>query len=183
MGYTTDFSGQFDLSRKLTEDEASFLKMFAETRRMSRDPEKVLALKGKERNIKCLALLNRLGLELGPNAENYCGTGMCGQDHDPSIKEYNGSWGEEPTPFPSLWCQWVPTEDNMGLEWDDGEKFYEYVKWIEYLIEHFLTPWGIKVNGSVEWDGEERGDLGLIKVVDSVVTKSYGFISYGDGGE
>jgi hypothetical protein len=44
------------------------------------------------------------------------------------------------------------------------------VEWLDYLIENFLEPWGIKVNGEVEWQGEERDDRGLIVVKDNEVT-------------
>ena len=39
---------------------------------------------------------------------------------------------------PGLWCQWIPGEDGSKLLWDGGEKFYEPVDWMRYLIEHFL---------------------------------------------
>ena len=170
MGYTTDFNGQFELSRKLTEDEGAFLKMFAETRRMPRDPEKVKALKGEERNEECFALLKKLNMDIGPNAENYCGVGDFGQGHDSSILDYNGF--DVKSPFPGLWCQWTPEEDLGAIVWDEGEKFYNYVEWLEYLIDHFLAPWGIVVNGSVEWRGEDWGDTGTISVEDNEVSTS-----------
>ena len=40
MGYTTDFSGKFDLDRPLREDHAKYLEKFAETRRVRRDANK-----------------------------------------------------------------------------------------------------------------------------------------------
>ncbi len=45
-----------------------------------------------------------------------------------------------------------------------GEKFYHYTEWLEYIIEHFLKPWGYVLNGSVEWRGEDDADLGVIYV-------------------
>ncbi len=49
------------------------------------------------------------------------------------------------------YCQWRPSDDGMGIEWDGVEKFYNYVEWLEYLIAHFLRPWGYTLSGSVEW--------------------------------
>ena len=40
---------------------------------------------------------------------------------DKSIVDYN----KPPTGQSGLYCQWVPSTDNSGIEWDNGEKFYE----------------------------------------------------------
>lgn len=51
----------------------------------------------------------------------------------------------------SVYCQWMPSEDGMGLEWDGVEKFRAYVEWLEYLVSHFIQPWGYRLNGSITW--------------------------------
>lgn len=79
---------------------------------------------------------------------------------------------------PGFWCQWVPTDDGMGLEWDGNEKFYNYVEWLEHLIKKFFIPWGIKLNGEIEWEGEESGDLGKIIVTDNIVEVKEGRVVY-----
>lgn len=56
------------------------------------------------------------------------------------------------------------------VEWDGGEKFYDYVDWLWYIIEHFLKPWGYTVNGEVRWCGEDDEDRGTIVVVDNEVS-------------
>lgn len=65
-------------------------------------------------------------------------------------------------------CDWEVTEDGSGLV-NEGEKTYDYVEQLEYLIEHFLKPRGYVVNGQVDWSGEESGDLGTIFVKDNEV--------------
>ena len=70
---------------------------------------------------------------------------------------------------PSLWLHWVLNEDGDKLEWNGAEKFYYYIEWLRYLIQHFFEPWGIKLNGKVEWQGEESNDFGMISVKDNVV--------------
>lgn len=72
-------------------------------------------------------------------------------------------------------CQWVPTDDGTGIEWDGGEKFYDYIPWIEYIVATYLVPWGYVLNGSVRWSGEEVTDVGTIVVKDNVVKKVDGF--------
>jgi hypothetical protein len=105
---------------------------------------------------------------------------MAGQDggcfdnsKDNSVIEYNAPVANQP----GLWCQWNPSEDGTEIVWDGSEKFYNYVEWIEYLIDTFLEPWGYKVNGSVVWQGEDTGDVGVIEVKDNVVTKHEGVVS------
>lgn len=94
---------------------------------------------------------------------------------------------------PGLWCHWTPgdsdgnplAEDRCAipaeaytLVWDEGEKFYEYVAWLEYLIKHFIEPWGYVLNGEMEWQGEERDDRGLIRVTDNEVETLTANITY-----
>lgn len=82
--------------------------------------------------------------------------------------------------FPGFWCQWVPTEDGWGIEWDQGEKFYEYVEWLRYIIQHLLQPKGYVLNGEINWSGEDSEDLGKIIVKDNVVTTKEGRVTYED---
>lgn len=74
--------------------------------------------------------------------------------------------------YPSFYCQWVPSKDGTEIVWNGGEKFYEYIPWLKYIITKFIEPWGYKLNGEVEWQGEEPGDFGKILVQDNnVLTK------------
>jgi len=151
--------------------------MFANTRRMTRDPVKIQVMKAAGKgNTRCFQLMDALNLPIGHNGEFYCGTGMAGQDGgfgnkgaDDSIVEYNMAPGERSGGQPGLWCQWNPSEDGTEIAWDGSEKFYHYTEWLEYLIDVFLKPWGYKVNGMVEWVGEDNSDIGVIEVVDNVV--------------
>ena len=71
--------------------------------------------------------------------------------------------------FPNSYCQWVPSRDGLGIEWDGNEKFYYYVEWLEYIIEHFLKPKGYVLNGAVPYQGEEMDDMGQLEVKDNEV--------------
>jgi hypothetical protein len=177
MGYTTDFKGSFTLDKPLTAHQKEYLNMFANTRRMTRDPVKIQAMRDAGKgNTRCFQLMDALKLPIGHNGEFYCGTGMSGQDGghfnsstDNSVVEYNQAPGERSGGQPGLWCQWNPSEDGTEIAWDGSEKFYHYTEWLEYLIDVFLKPWGYKVNGMVEWVGEDSSDIGVIEVVDNVV--------------
>lgn len=169
MGYTTDFEGAFKLNRKLLPTHAAYLHAFNKTRRMKRDASKLLSasLNGPI-GLETTRNLHRVvGLPLGEDACYWVGAaGMYGQDRDESITEYNSP----PRGQPGLWCQWRPTKDGRGIEWDGGEKFYDYVEWLKYLIVNFLKPWGYELSGCVNYQGEERGDFGMFTVCGHDVT-------------
>jgi hypothetical protein len=111
------------------------------------------------------------------------------EDNDSStILDFNSASGEsgykpilsekDPNGQPSLYCQWIVTDNGETLEWDGVEKFYCYVEWLNYLINHFFNKWGIMLNGDVFWEGEESGDLGKIEIRNNVVTTKNATITY-----
>lgn len=78
---------------------------------------------------------------------------------------------DELSDMPGFHCEWIPTKDGKALVYSDNEvSFYGYDKWLTYLIEHFLAPWGYTVNGSMRWQGEETGDTGTLTCTNNVVT-------------
>lgn len=159
MGYSTDFEGSFKLDRPLTPEHRAYLVAFNETRRMKRDATVALTLPDPVRVAA--------GLPIGTDGEYFVGAaGFMGQDRDASVLDYNAY----PPSQPGLWCKWTPNEAGDAIEWDQGEKFYDYVTWLEYIVDRFLEPWGYSLSGTVTWSGEEQGDVGSITVVGSVVT-------------
>jgi hypothetical protein len=70
---------------------------------------------------------------------------------------------------PESYCQWQLTKDCRGIEWDYGEKFYDYVEWLQYIIDNVLTPHGVTLSGSVNYSGEETDDNGVLIVEDGRV--------------
>jgi hypothetical protein len=153
MGYTTDFEGGFNITPNLSQKDNEFLTKFHNTRRMAR----------------------KVGTEYGKEGEFYVdGTGWAGQDHDKNVINYNRPPGTQP----GLWCQWIPTDDGCELIWDGGEKFYNYVEWLDYLIDKILAPRGYTLNGECQWFGEERDDVGVIIVKNNKVTTKVGKLTY-----
>ena len=178
MGYTTDFCGKFNLDRPLSSAHKLYLEHFAGTRRMKRDARQTILMADPVR-LAC-------NLPIGENGAYFVGAkslerdGECdtcaGQSRTTDIKDYN----HPPSGQPGLWCQWIPNDDGTAIEWDGGEKFYDYVDWIKYLIAHFLTPWGYAVNGEVTWTGEDRDDLGQILIQNNAVRVRRGVVAYLD---
>ena len=105
------------------------------------------------------------------------GKGFMGQANDDDVISH----GNPPEGQPSLWCQWVPSEDGDAIVWDGEEKFYESPEWMAYLIKHFLgtnplaksdLPFlqGHILNGTISAQGEESDDMWLLHVRDNVVS-------------
>lgn len=160
MGYHTEFRGEFYLNKPLTEAHAEYLKAFAGTRRMKRDPKIAETLPDPIRKA--------VGLPIGEQGEFFVGNsndGDLGQTEDKSVLDYNN----HPSTQPGLWCQWVPNSDGTAIEWDGGEKFYSYIEWINYIIKNFMKPWGYKLSGQVQWRGEDWCDMGKIDIKKNVV--------------
>lgn len=169
MGYTTTFEGEFTLDKQLTVDHHNYLEAFCNTRRMKRDPKLAAELTDK--------LRTRVELPIGIEGGYYVGAGgFQGQERDASVVDYN----DEPVGQPSLWCHWTPNVAGTAIVWDEGEKFYGYVEWLEYIIEHFLGPWGYVLNGEMTWDGEEHGDVGMISVINNQVRTKRATLTWND---
>ena len=166
MGYTTYFNGEFQFDKPVTEELKVYINKFSETRRMIRDNDKIKALYPNWEKL-CF------NGELGENGAYFIGAdGFLGQSRDDSVIDYNNSGSQ-----PGLWCQWIIDEDGE-LVWDEGEKFYNYTEWLEYLIEHFFAPSGYVLNGTVFYEGEDSDDFGKIIVTDNVVKVAYGYRVY-----
>ena len=159
MGYTTEFRGCVTLDKPLDEELNKYLDDFLKTRRMMRDVEKI-----KEMDADWQKHCYRG--ELGREGEFYYDTTTeFGDAMDDSVIDYN----VPPYTQPGLWCDWQIV-DNTHIIWDGAEKFYNYVEWMEYIINNFLAPNGYVANGSIEWHGEDMDDIGTIIVEDNVVT-------------
>ena len=134
MGYNTEFFGRFNTSKELTKEQIEYLIMFSESRRLKRDPTKIS--KQKNVNKRCLELLKILNLPIGKEGEFYCGK----EDYN-ELNESIINYNHNPTTQPGLSCDWIPNEDGSSIIQSGMEKFYEYVEWIEYMIESFFKPW------------------------------------------
>jgi len=140
MGYTTDFKGMFDLNKPLDHATYKFLIALNETRRMARNVE-----------------------GYGVEGEFFFDESNFGQNRNSNIIDYN----RPPSTQPGLWCQWRPTQNRKGIKWDEGEKFYNYIEWLQYIIDNFLKEKGYILNGSVNWQGERNEDIGTIQVIEN----------------
>lgn len=69
----------------------------------------------------------------------------------------------------SGYCQWTPTGDRRGIEWNRAEKFYYGMKWLKVVIERFVEPWGLVLNGACPWY-DDFDQAGILAVKNNVVS-------------
>lgn len=167
MGYTTEFYGSFEITPPMSLEHKEYINSFSATRRMKRNAEMTVTIPDPAREA--------VGLPIGDEGAYFVGaTGFRGQNHATDVVDYNSP----PAGQPSLWCQWIVNDSDQELEWDQGGKFYDYCDWLEYLIEHFFKPWGYTLNGSVEWQGEERDDMGMLVLKNNELNTLQGRVHY-----
>ena len=171
MGYTIEYTGRFELNKPLTEEHANFLQDFAETRHYNRvwsheeedgrwfvDPEGNMEPNFNDKEYQAVLYARPYDHEKRKAFE---------------LEKYGCIDLNEVNPgMPSFYCQWIPTEDREGIEWDGGEKFYNAEKWLRYIIENYLKPWGYVVNGTVEFkygEPEYNSNTGALHVSNNKV--------------
>lgn len=204
MGYHTDFYGEWEVTPALKQEHLDYLRAFAETRRMKRDaeiaetlPDPIRIAAGLPIGFEGAYYVGGFGQNMGQDKDESVidsneppGTPLIPLAlHEPyDAKTWGAKYDKQlelkavaqslGLAQPGLWCQWTPNGEGTAIVWDEGEKFYYYIEWIEYLIEHFLAPWGYKLNGEVSWDGESSDDRGIIRITDNVVSVGTAVITY-----
>jgi hypothetical protein len=156
MGYSTYFEGRFELHKALQPEHLDYLNAFHDTRHMQWN---MYAIKKVFNPIR-----EATGLPLGEDGEYF--VAREGKEEDWA---YALERNEPPKSQPSLYCKWIPSADGKYIQWDGVEKFYGYIEWMEYLIHHFLQPWGYVLNGQAAWQGEDQLDYGLLVVKNNIL--------------
>lgn len=154
MGYTTEFTGTFSITPPLSPEHLAYLLAFKSCRHMRRDASIAATFPDAKRLAVELPIGEEGGYHVGGAEQHH------GQGSDSSVIDFN----QPPNGQPSLHCCWEPNESGTTIRWDQSEKFYCYVEWLEYLVGHFLKPWGYQANGRVQWSGEKWEDTGEIEV-------------------
>jgi len=171
MGYSTDFTGMISITPSITQEHADYINKFTENRRQKWCMD---IIEKREDSLRI-----EVGLPIGMEGEFFTGAdngqfGCCGQEHSAAVLDSNNP----PASQPSLWCGWEIDKDASGLQWDGGEKFYNYIEWLQYMIDNFFKRWNYVLDGEIEWEGEERDDIGIIIVSNNVVETKHGTITY-----
>lgn len=159
MGYEYRFQGHFSIRPALTAAQREYLKAFAETRRVKRCEDKLIGVADPVREA--------VGLPIGNEGAYFVGNWKTdGEEaHGESVLNSN----TPPSGQPSLYCDWLPDETGEYLGAGDDGKFNGFDEWLEYLITHFLIPWGCVLDGEVAWQGEDFADTGTLVVRENIV--------------
>ena len=64
---------------------------------------------------------------------------------------------------PKSYMQWVPTIGLDAIVYDGNEKFYDYEKWMNWILS-LISGFGIEANGVIHWAGEDAIDAGILTV-------------------
>jgi hypothetical protein len=156
MGYTTDFCGEITVTPGLPKN-----------------------------------YIERLN-DISNKRNNNYGDGVQGSFDD----VYHGKTGggcdrPDRTSVPGVWNQWElenPERPYLRrgarpaytyIRWNEGEKFYQYAEWLQYLIALIkLDHPKSTFDGTIQWAGEESDDIGQLSVVNGQVMLAYGTVVY-----
>ena len=157
MGYTTTFKGVFKFNHPPSEYMRKYIKSFSTSRRVKRNND---LIKKEDPYWEKYCFKGDLGIE----GEYYIKNENHNYKMTPSIMDFN----EPPKTQPSLWCQWIINEDG-DLCWDGGEKFYNYIEWLRYLIDNFFIKENLILNGKIDFQGEYDDDKGTIEIENNLI--------------
>jgi len=190
MGYSTNFIGNFKITLPqdikqigINEIQKNFSKdliTISNNKDLFTISDNIIDVLNVEQSlllVNGLAKTRRMGRNMdsffGVEGEFYFDTSdfdNFGQSKDNTVIDSN----KPPKTQPELWLQWIVNYNEQTneytLEWDQGEKFYGYIEWLEYLIKNIFEPKNILLNGSVNWEGEDRDDVGTITIVNNTIT-------------
>ena len=164
MGYTTWFEGGLTPNKPFKKEFVNYINDFSEKRHEPKDVE-IIKRSDPDWAKHCL------DGNLGPYGMYYVGSFDEGVIDRSAAKGYT---------CPGYRCDWCINEETGVVEWDGGEKFYQYTDWLIYLIENFFEPAGYILNGEFIWIGEDSEDRGKISVVNNKVSEFLGEIVYED---
>lgn len=164
MGYTTWFEGGLTPNKPFKKEFVNYINAFSEKWHEPRDVE-IIKRSDPDWAKHCL------DGNLGPYGMYYVGSFDEGVIDRSAAKGYT---------CPGYRCDWCINEETGVVEWDGGEKFYQYTDWLIYLIENFFEPAGYILNGEFIWIGEDSEDRGKISVVNNKVSEFLGEIVYED---
>ncbi|HEY5002714.1 MAG TPA: hypothetical protein VII61_06150, partial [Ktedonobacteraceae bacterium] len=70
---------------------------------------------------------------------------------------------------PDLWCRWRLDPDSTTLRYTATRNLFLCSAWLQYLLDHFLLPWGYQLDGEIFWQGDDAADRGSIIVKASII--------------
>jgi hypothetical protein len=157
--YKIQFEGSVQLDRPLQPEQIAYLQRFLEIRRIAWSVDYIDALPD--------SLREAVGLPPGPEGAYFVGLSFEELKVDvwqPLVRDQKLHQNKPPQGQPRLWCAWKLDEDGVTFRYTDEQELYFCYAWLQYLIEHFFTPWGYEVDGEITWQGDDEADRGTIIV-------------------
>ncbi len=157
-GYEIQFTGSLTLDRPLLPQHFAYLNRFVQIRHVTCSVEYLQDVPDP--------LREAVGLPLGPEGAYFVGINFDKENiRQPIVLKIN----KPPQAQPYLWCHWRLDPDGLTLKYVDAWNLYRCHTWLQYLMDHFLTPWGYLLNGETHWQGEDEADRGRIIVQESAI--------------
>lgn len=167
MGYATWFTGNLKLDKQLAPHHLAYLQAFNTAQHVCWDVER---LKNEPDPVR-----EAVGLPLGEYGCYFTGRGFKDEYSYPPWR-YMGRAETDPAYLggvcpgtPDHCCDWRPNDKGTELI-ASADKFYGYIQWLQYLLDHFLIPWGYVLSGKMTWQGEENDDTGFFVVEKNRIT-------------
>lgn len=151
MRYPIQFDSHLTLDRPLLPQHLAYLKQFVQRRRIVLSVEYIQAIPDP--------LRDAVGLPLGEEGAYFVGLDF---DKERPRNPIALNVNRPPHGQPSLYCAWRFDLAGMSLNYSDSYNLYLCYVWLQYLLEHFLLPWGYRLHGEIYWQGAETADHGKI---------------------
>jgi hypothetical protein len=177
MGTYSLWYGELKMSRNLTMSEWNYLFTYLNMRHdAARDVENWL--KYNENHLHEIA-----GIEPGQDgcmiADSYDGLN---QAPEHAILGMRNGRRRPDRHKPGIWCDWELTTDdekNHILKAPGNGQHYNMQEWIEFLIANVFTPWGVSLEGEIEYRSEfPLDDSGTLFVKGTMVEMVYNIMTY-----
>lgn len=191
MGYYTTFHGTLEITPPLQPHHKAYLERWFEMPHYRHDETALAKIPDPQREA--------VGLPVGPQGafsvvvnqpdDHWTRDGISIEPPKvgarAGLRMKDGPKTPDGMPNQSTWCPWNVVDDEpnattlqIGEGSGDSRKAYGFQDWLVYCLDKFFVPWGYKVNGAVQWEGEEREDIGEIVAKDNHVTFYDGKIVY-----
>jgi hypothetical protein len=182
MGYDTILTGQINLDPPLNASQVRYLRRFNKVYHVARWPRRAAEIPDPWREAAGLPIgpgggghadyFTGAGAERWPHSVDddftVIGHGRTGRPQRNDKGEVFDVGHSQPQPESGAPC-WEPSDDGKTLTHDGSEKSYDYDEWLTYVIDHFLSRWGIVARGVVRYVGEDPNDVGHLVVAGNKV--------------
>lgn len=184
MGYYTDFDGHFTITPPLQDRHEAYLQVWLPMEHRAYYEDKLKDIPDP--------LREAVGLPIGPEGvyatcvespdEHWTKDGIVLEPRTIGEREELRHLTPDTAAWcPTRYCYWTVESDDTGrceLQAPQSGKVYSYQEWLLFLLKKFFVPWGYTLNGQVNWNGEDRTDMGVMRIEDNVLSVDVASVTY-----